>query len=77
MVKGLKSGKITGAALDVLEYEALSFEQIDSSQLPEAFQYLIQSENVVLSPHIAGWTHESNIKIAQTLAFKMLEVLKT
>ena len=77
LVKGLKSGKITGAALDVLEYEALSFEQIDSSQLPEAFQYLIQSENVVLSPHIAGWTHESNIKIAQTLAFKMLEVLKT
>ncbi|MBK7887391.1 MAG: hydroxyacid dehydrogenase [Bacteroidetes bacterium] len=76
LVKGLKSGKITGAALDVLEYEALSFEHIDPNQLPEAFHYLIQSENVVLSPHIAGWTHESNIKIAQTLAFKMLEVLK-
>jgi len=76
LVKGLKSGKITGAALDVLEYEALSFEHIDPDQLPEAFQYLVQSENIVLSPHIAGWTHESNRKIAQTLAFKMLRVLK-
>lgn len=76
LVQALKSGRVTGAALDVLEYEALSFENIDPLQLPEPFQYLTTAGNVVLTPHIAGWTHESNVKIAETLAYKMLKVLK-
>ena len=70
----LKSGKVLGACLDVMEYEMLSFEALDTKQLPEAFQYLIQSDNVVLSPHIAGWTQESNEKIARVLAEKILNV---
>jgi D-3-phosphoglycerate dehydrogenase len=73
LVKNLKSGKVMGAALDVLEYEKLSFEGIDTSKLPEDFQYLINSDEVVLSPHIAGWTHESHYKLAKTIADKILE----
>jgi D-3-phosphoglycerate dehydrogenase len=76
LVDALKSGKVKYAALDVLEYESVSFENLDASKLPEAFQYLIQSDRVLLSPHIAGWTLESNIKIATTLANKMIAVFK-
>jgi len=71
LVKNIKSGKVLGAALDVLEYEKMSFEDIDKNSLPEDFQYLIDSDNVVLSPHIAGWTHESNFKLAKTISDKV------
>ncbi len=76
LVNALKSGKVKYAALDVLEYESVSFENLNAAKLPEAFQYLIQSDRVLLSPHIAGWTLESNIKIATTLANKMISVFK-
>jgi D-3-phosphoglycerate dehydrogenase len=72
LVAALKSGKILGAGLDVLEYEKSSFENLFSdNNLPEAFQYLIASENVILSPHVAGWTIESNEKLAQTVVDKI------
>jgi D-3-phosphoglycerate dehydrogenase len=72
LVRNIKSGKVLGACIDVLEYELVSFENIDSKNLPEPFQYLTQSEKVMLSPHIAGWTFESNEKIAAILAEKIL-----
>ena len=71
LVSALKSGKILGAGLDVLEYEKASFETLFSSELPEAFQYLIDSEKVLLSPHVAGWTIESKEKLAQTIVDKI------
>ncbi len=71
LVSALKSGKILGAGLDVLEYEKGSFETLFSSQLPEAFQYLISSEQVLLTPHVAGWTIESKEKLAQTIVDKI------
>jgi D-3-phosphoglycerate dehydrogenase len=74
LVKNIKKGKVRGACLDVLEYESGSFENLDASQVPEAFHYLIQSEKVMLSPHIAGWTIESNVKIASVLAAKIIAV---
>lgn len=77
LVRGLQSGKITGAALDVLEYETVSFEQLDAASLPAPFQYLAQSDRVILSPHIAGWTFESHRKIANVLADKILAVIGT
>ena len=76
LVKHMKSGKVKGACLDVLEYESVSFENIDTSTLPEPMQYLLKSENVILTPHIAGWTHESNYKMSKIIANKMIEVLK-
>lgn len=74
LVINLKLGKVAGACLDVLEYENISFEQVENISLPEAFQYLIQSDKVVLSPHVAGWTHESNEKIARILAEKIKKI---
>ncbi|MBZ9628278.1 2-hydroxyacid dehydrogenase [Psychroflexus sp. CAK57W] len=73
LVHGLQSGKILGAGLDVLEYEKSSFEDMFSraQQLPEAFQYLMEATNVLLSPHVAGWTFESHIKLAQTIVDKI------
>lgn len=71
LVAALKSGKILGAGLDVLEYEKSSFENLfQDAQMPEAFQYLIAAENVLLSPHVAGWTVESKEKLAQTIVDK-------
>lgn len=74
LVKHLKSGKVLGAALDVLEYEGHSFHDFNIETLPEAFQYLTQADNVILSPHIAGWTHESELKHVQTLANRIAEL---
>lgn len=76
LVKAIESGKVPGACLDVLEYESVSFENIDSAKLPEPMQYLIKSDKVILSPHIAGWTHESNYRISKIIAEKMIAVLK-
>ena len=76
LVKHMKTGKVPGACLDVLEYESVSFENIDTTTLPEPMQYLLISENVILTPHIAGWTHESNYKMSKIIAEKMIEVLK-
>lgn len=71
LVDALKSGKILGAGLDVLEYEKSSFENMFTSEMPEAFQYLIKAENVLLTPHVAGWTFESKEKLAQTIVDKI------
>lgn len=71
LVAALKSGKILGAGLDVLEYEKSSFEDMFTTEMPEAFQYLIKANNVLLTPHIAGWTAESHIKLAQTIVDKI------
>ena len=77
LVKALQSEKILGAGLDVLEYEKLSFENLflssraQSRELPRAFEYLLQSENVLLTPHIAGWTFESHQKLAQVIVDKI------
>jgi D-3-phosphoglycerate dehydrogenase len=72
LVIALKSGKILGAGLDVLEYEKASFENLfTNDKIPNAFQYLINSKNVLLSPHVAGWTVESKEKLAQTIVDKI------
>ena len=72
LVIALKSGKILGAGLDVLEYEKTSFENLfTNDKIPKAFQYLINSNKVLLSPHVAGWTVESEEKLAQTIVDKI------
>ena len=75
LVAALESGKILGAGLDVLEYEKLSFENLFiDSEKPKAFEYLLQAENVLLTPHIAGWTFESHEKLAQTIVDKIIQL---
>ena len=72
LVKALDSEKVTAAALDVLEYENLSFEDLQESELPQAFRALALSDKVILSPHVAGWTHESKLKLAEVIVAKIL-----
>ncbi|WP_320017799.1 2-hydroxyacid dehydrogenase [Labilibaculum manganireducens] len=73
LVKNLESGQVKGACLDVLEFEKTSFEDLHASELPAEFQYLIESEKVLLSPHVGGWTHESNIKLSEVTAQKIID----
>lgn len=75
LVRAIQSGKVLGACLDVLEYESISFEKLNESSLPEAFRFLVNSDKVLLSPHIAGWTHESNYKMSKVIAEKMRAAL--
>jgi D-3-phosphoglycerate dehydrogenase len=73
LVSALENGKILGAGLDVLEYEKLSFESLFSSEMPEDLSKLLKFENVILSPHVAGWTIESKEKLAQTIVDKIIK----
>ena len=70
LVKALENKKIKGACLDVLEYEKTSFENLSKDGLTSDMQYLMNVQNTILSPHIAGWTAESHVKIAEVLLNK-------
>ncbi len=71
LVEQMKAGKVLGACLDVLEFESASFEKLNPEEMPEPLQYLIHSDRVVLTPHIAGWSYESHKKIAEALIVKI------
>ncbi len=72
LVEGLRSGKVLGAGLDVLEYEKSSFESLfGTGEMPNAFRYLIESPQVLLSPHVAGWSVESKERLARTIVDKI------
>ncbi|MBW7675092.1 2-hydroxyacid dehydrogenase [Chryseobacterium chendengshani] len=77
LVEALKSGKIKGACLDVLEYEKASFENLDAATSLNTsengvLQYLLNSEKAIVTPHIAGWTHQSKEKLAQVIVDKIV-----
>jgi len=72
LVNALKSGKVKAAGLDVLEYEKSSFESFFEQELPSDFQYLLNAKNVLLTPHVGGWTTESYYKLSGVLADKIL-----
>jgi D-3-phosphoglycerate dehydrogenase len=75
LVEAMKVKKVLGAGLDVLEYEKLSFETLfQENSTPEAFQYLLEAQNVLLTPHIAGWTFESHERLAQVIVDKIKAV---
>ena len=71
IVDGIKTGKILGACLDVIENESKSFEFLN---INSDFEYLKKSEKVVLSPHIAGWSIESKLKLAQVVLEKIKDL---
>ena len=77
LVHALQIGIVKGACLDVLEYEKSSFESFFDQDLNEDFRYLLNSENVILSPHVGGWTEESYIKLSTVLADKILNSFST
>ncbi len=71
LVAQMELNKVTGACLDVLEYETTNLQNLAINQWTDAMVRLSKMKNVVLSPHIAGWTHESNIKLSLILAEKI------
>ena len=70
LVKAIESGKVLGACLDVLEYEKSSFENLEIEN--QDLKYLLDSEKVIVTPHIGGWTHQSKEKLAQVIVDKIL-----
>jgi len=71
LMAALESGEVLGAGLDVLEFEKSSFETIFQGERPAALDYLLKSDKVILSPHIAGWSFESNEKMAAVILEKL------
>ncbi len=74
LVEAMKDNRVLGAGLDVIEYEKQSFESFTAEHLPAPYSYLLDADNVILSPHIAGWTQESKLGHAQTLVRKILSL---
>nr|GFD23323.1 hypothetical protein [Tanacetum cinerariifolium] len=74
LVARLQSGQVRGAALDVLENEKLA--TLTPAQ-QASFDYLRTAPNVVLSPHIGGWTHQSYQRINEVLVEKIRVLLGT
>lgn len=72
LVEGIKSGKVLGACLDVLDVESSSFENLNTQNIPESINYLLTSNKTILSPHIAGWTVESYYKLSFYLGQKII-----
>ncbi len=72
VLKGLKSGKIIGAALDVLENEKL---KTLSDEQEKVFRELTERDDVLLSPHVGGWTFESYVRINEVLTSKLANLL--
>ena len=77
LVQAMKEKKVVKAALDVLEYETKSFERFFENPLPEDFMYLKTNPNVILTPHIAGWTTQSYYELSNVLAKKILEAFSS
>ena len=71
IIKSLKNQKIKGVCLDVFEYENNSFENLSNGKNNLDMKYLISAKNTILSPHIAGWSKESKLKISQVLLGKI------
>jgi len=76
LVAAMEQDKIMGACLDVLEYEKTTFEEMFSEKMPKALAYLISSDKVILTPHIAGWTDEAYYKLSEVMANKVIGAIK-
>ena len=70
LVEAIESGKVLGACLDVLEYEKSSFENLEIEN--QDLKYLLDSEKVIVTPHIGGWTYQSKEKLAQVIVDTIL-----
>jgi D-3-phosphoglycerate dehydrogenase len=72
LVNAMKSGKVIGAGLDVLEFEPTDFTSFFQKEIPSDLEFLLNAKNVILTPHVGGWTDESYFKLSNILADKIL-----
>ena len=75
LVDALNEKKILGAGLDVIDIESSSFNNIEK-ELNPYFYELINLKNVIITPHIAGLTFESNVKLSQIIIDKIESYFK-
>jgi D-3-phosphoglycerate dehydrogenase len=75
LIEALKTNKVLGAGLDVLDIESSSFTEIINDK-NEDFHKLSSFKNVIITPHIAGWTFESNIKLSKIVVNKINNYFK-
>lgn len=76
LARAMQEDLVLGTALDVIEYEDMTKDGLNLDTIPADFRYLLTQPNTVLTPHVAGWTAESKVKLAQHLAEKIIAVLK-
>ena len=75
LIEALKINKVLGAGLDVLDIESSSFTEIINDKNDD-FHKLSSFKNVIITPHIAGWTFESNIKLSKIVVDKINNYFK-
>ena len=75
LLSAMQNGKVLGAGLDVLEYEAFSNE-LSSGSLPWELEELFKRQDTVFTPHVAGWSVESDYKLSFYLAQKLIRFFK-
>ncbi|ASS50536.1 MAG: phosphoglycerate dehydrogenase [Candidatus Fluviicola riflensis] len=73
LIRAIDTGKVSAAGLDVNEFEKSSFEAFfdDEASIPENLKSLLHSDQILMTPHIGGWTNESYFKLSNVLADKI------
>ena len=73
LVNGIKANKVNGACLDVLDIETAAFDlNIEQS---DDWQFLTASNRVILSPHVAGWTIQSHLRLSEVILSKIKQLM--
>jgi D-3-phosphoglycerate dehydrogenase len=72
LISAIGQNKVISAGLDVNEFEKKSFENFFDEHSNEELKYLLESDKILLTPHVGGWTHESYFKLSDVLADKIL-----
>ena len=73
LVNGLKANKVKGACLDVLDIETAAFDL--NIEQTDDWQFLTASNRVILSPHVAGWTTQSHLRLSEVILFKIKQLM--